>query len=265
MKKILKKSVLSLLLLSIIVVSARLDASYRRPRDNKGYLFKRDENPVIEAPLAIPVPDEYIIEAPDTVVIYVQGETGSLLGGSRQVPIKVRPDGRISLPLLGEVYIEGLTPKEASKKVATLLKDYILEPVVSVEVVSFASKKVYITGAVGRQTTVHYTGNQRVLDVIMSAGYLRYGARNYRVRLIRSDPYHPKTYILNISKLLHKGFSKENMYVRPDDILYIEPTVFKWIGEQVSVLLSPITPAFRAGSTVEDMWDLSDRLKDLGD
>lgn len=218
----------------------------------------------VEAPPAIPVPPTYIIEPPDTVSIYVQGESGILMGGDRDHPIRVRPDGRVSVSILGEIYIEGMTPKQASEKIEEALKKYIRKPSVNVEVMSFNSKKVYITGAVGSQTTIPYTGNQTVLDIIIKAGYQRYGARNYKVRLIRPDVYHPKVYVLNINKLLQEGYSKENMYVFPNDIIYVEPTILRWFGEQVNVLLSPIYPVINVGSAVNTMWDLSDRMKEIG-
>lgn len=233
--------------------------------DDKGYVYKIYKKPFLKAPLAIPVGPGYIIEPPDQIVVYVQGETGSLLGGSRNVPLKVRPDGKISLPLLGEVYIEGYPPEKASEKIAELLKEYIKEPDVSVEVVGFNSKKVYISGAVGSQKAVRYTGNQTVLDVVMGAGYLRYGARNYRIRLMRPDPYYPKKFVLNINKLLHKGISRENMYVQPNDVIYVESTIFRWLGEQINVLVSPVYPLIRVGSTVESIWDLSDRIEERTD
>lgn len=129
---------------------------------------------------------EYVIEPPDILTIQASDALpGRAIVGERLV----RPDGTILLPSYGEVYVVGLTPRQAEAAIADLLDDYLTtRPQVSVDVASYNSKFYYVWGEVDRPGRYPVTGNETVLDAMSLAGGPTPFA-NSRICLVRpTDP-----------------------------------------------------------------------------
>ncbi len=104
------------------------------------------------------------MEAPDAIDISVipQSELNRT--------VTIRPDGKISLPLIGDVFAEGLTPEELTQKLTEEFSKYAKNPSVSVIVTGFNSKKIYVIGEVFRQGAYPYTGTTSVFEAVEVAG-----------------------------------------------------------------------------------------------
>ena len=136
------------------------------------------------APAASPktAGDEYLIGAGDVVQVSVWGEQ------SASVPSAVvRPDGKISVPLLKEVAIAGLTPTQAEKTITEQLDQYIKGANVTVVVSQINSKKIYLLGAVKKEGTISYTYRMTVMQALSEAGGLTDYAKRRKIYVIRSE------------------------------------------------------------------------------
>ena len=126
--------------------------------------------------------DEYLIGAGDVVQISVWGEQ------SASVPSAVvRPDGKISMPLLKEVAISGLTPTQAGKTIAEQLDQYIKGANVAVVVSQINSKKIYLLGAVKKEGTISYTYRMTVMQALSEAGGLTDYAKRKKIYVIHIE------------------------------------------------------------------------------
>ena len=126
--------------------------------------------------------DEYLIGAGDVVQISVWGEQ------SASVPSAVvRPDGKISMPLLKEVALSGLTPAQAEKTIAEQLDQFIKGANVTVVVSQINSKKIYLLGAVKKEGTISYTYRMTVMQALSEAGGLTDYAKRKKIYVIHIE------------------------------------------------------------------------------
>jgi polysaccharide export outer membrane protein len=123
--------------------------------------------------------DTYVIGGNDVLAVTVWKEP--TLSGS----ILVRPDGMISIPLVGDVKAAGLTPAQLAKEITTRLKKYIQDPNVSVVVAAIHSKLVYLIGEVAKTGPVEMTPDMTLLEAISSAGGLTEFANKKKMYILR--------------------------------------------------------------------------------
>lgn len=126
--------------------------------------------------------DTYVIGADDVLSINVWKEPEV----SRSVP--VRSDGKISLPLVGELQAGGQTPRQLEQEIATRLKNYISEPEVTVIVTESKSQRVNILGMVAKPGSYLLTGSTTVLDAIAMAGGFKDFAKQKAIYVLRLAP-----------------------------------------------------------------------------
>lgn len=125
--------------------------------------------------------DSYVIGADDVLAINVWKEPEI----SRSVP--VRSDGKISLPLVGELQAGGQTPRQLEQEVAKRLLSYISEPEVTVIVQDSKSQKINILGMVARPGAYLLTGSTTVLDAIAMAGGFKDFAKQKSIYVLRAN------------------------------------------------------------------------------
>lgn len=144
-----------------------------------------DQTPAVPAQAAPPPPgastDTYVIGPSDVLAIAVWKEPA--LTSS----IPVRPDGMISLPLLGDVMASGLTPLQLSDQISTKLKKFIQDPNVSVVVSQIHSKVIYLLGEVAKKGPIEMLPGMTVLEAIGSAGGLTDYANSKKIYILRND------------------------------------------------------------------------------
>ena len=169
--------------------------------------------------------DEYIVGPLDELTIFVwrNPELGA--------KVQVRPDGRITTPLITDMPAVGKTPKMLADDIKSQLSKYINDPLVSVIVNKPSgtfSQQVRIVGATEKPASLPYRANMTILDAMISVGGLSEYAAGNRARLIRTDRATGKQteYALRLGDLLKKGDSKANVKLEPGDVIIIPETMF---------------------------------------
>lgn len=139
---------------------------------------------------------------------------------------QIRRDGKISLPLVGEVQAAGETPDDLQQNLIKLYAPQISSKEVIVTVESSAFP-VYVTGCVIRPGKISSDKPMTALEAVMEAGGFDYEKANLRnVRVIRSENGVSKSYTLNL-KLALNGNEDKPFYLKPSDIVYV-PERFSW-------------------------------------
>ncbi len=168
-------------------------------------------------PKAVPaghLADSYVIGASDVLAITVwkeQALSGSLL---------VRPDGMISLPLLGDVQASGLTPQQLGEQIAARLKKYVQDPNVTVVISQIHSKVVYMLGEVGKKGPIEMTPGMTLLEAISSAGGLTDYANSKKMYILRVEAGKHVKLPVHYKQAL-KGDSTFNLVLSPDDTIIV--------------------------------------------
>ena len=162
---------------------------------------------------------EYIIGATDVVNVSVWRNQ------DLSVSVPVRPDGKISVPLIGDVQASGETPEHLADSVERRLASYIREPQVSVVVTSMGSHeftdRVRVTGAVGQPTSTPHRDGMTVLDIVLGSGGLTPFASGNNAMLYRSLNGEVVAIPVRLDDILERGDISTNYALRPGDILTI--------------------------------------------
>jgi polysaccharide export outer membrane protein len=176
------------------------------------------------APSATPGEDDAIGPL-DTLTVFVWRNPE--LGAS----VQVRPDGRITLPLITDMVAVGKTPTRLADDIRDALSTYIKDPIVSVIVNSFSgtySQQIRIVGAAEKPASIPYRAEMTLLDAMISVGGLSQYAAGNRARLIRNNAQTGKQdeYKLRIDSLLKRGDIKANVKLMPGDVIIIPESAF---------------------------------------
>jgi polysaccharide export outer membrane protein len=126
--------------------------------------------------------DEYLIGEGDVLQISVYGEPTASVAGAT-----VRPDGRISMPLVKDILVAGLTPSQVETIMQAQLSKAIRAPDVTVIVSQINSKKIFLTGAVKREGPLKYTYRMTVLQAISEAGGLTDYAKRKKIYILHTE------------------------------------------------------------------------------
>ena len=171
------------------------------------------------------VSENYIIGPSDELTLFVwrNAELGA--------HVQVRPDGRITTPLISDMVAAGKTPAQLADDIRAALSQYIQEPLVSVMVDrpqgSF-SQQVRIVGATAHPAALPYRANMTLLDAMIAVGGLSEYAAGDRARLIRIDreTHQQHQYDLRIASLLRRGDVSANVRLEPGDVIIIPESMF---------------------------------------
>ena len=145
--------------------------------------------------------------------------------------VQVRPDGRITTPLITDMVAAGKTPAQLADDIRGALSQYIQEPLVSVMVDrpqgSF-SQQVRIVGATAHPAALPYRANMTLLDAMIAVGGLSEYAAGDRARLVRVDRAtgNQRQYDLRIASLLRRGDIRANVRLEPGDVIIIPESMF---------------------------------------
>jgi len=144
--------------------------------------------------------------------------------------VPVRPDGKISLPLVGDVVAGGRTPDEVAADVKTRLGDYVRDPQVAVILTELRSheylSRVRVTGAVRQPVSITYRQGMTVLDAVLAAGGLTELASADRSELYRKDGGGTRQLDVRLGKIMKKGDLETNYAVQPGDIITVPERAF---------------------------------------
>ena len=161
-----------------------------------------------------PLSSSYVIGPSDVLTVTVWKEP--TLSGN----ILVRPDGMITVPLIGDVQASGLTPLQLADQITDKLKKYVQSPNVSVVVSEIHSKLVYLLGEVGKKGPVEMTSGMTLLDAIAAAGGLTDYANTKKIYILRNEAGKHETIPVHYKEAL-KGNSQFNLILEPGDTIVV--------------------------------------------
>ncbi len=142
--------------------------------------------------------------------------------------LPVRPDGKISSPLVDDMVAVGKTPTQLARDIEKSLSDYIKAPKVSVVVTIALSvySQVKVIGQVKTPESLPFHDGMTVLDAVLAAGGLSEFAAGNRARLVRQDHGKETEIKIKLDDLMNKGDIKQNLPLMPGDILVVPETRF---------------------------------------
>jgi polysaccharide export outer membrane protein len=206
---------------------------------------------------------EYRVLPPDTIQI-ISRHMPEITGIIQQVS----PAGRINLPLVGELEVAGKTPRQIEQMIMDGAKDYYEQVDATVSVVGYNSQKYFIFGEVARPGPEVWTGHDTLLDALAKARptFLAWPKRIYVVRgdepqeggremltnpkkykntgITPETPGNPRRIIMfNLMAMVESGDLTNNILLKPNDVIYVQPNPLARAGLAVQSLLFPVRPA----------------------
>ena len=161
------------------------------------------------------VPYDYQIGAGDQLRIEVWKEPDA------SSSVVVRPDGKISMPLLKEVQVVGLTPTQAEKVITQGLSKTITDPDVTVIVSGLNSKKIYAIGGVKKEGPIPYTYRMSIMQAISEAGGLTDYAKRKKIYVLRTENGVETKLQFNYDAALKGEHMEQNVAMLPGDTLVV--------------------------------------------
>jgi polysaccharide export outer membrane protein len=169
--------------------------------------------------------EEYVIGPLDELTLFVwrNPELGA--------KVQVRPDGRITTPLITDMPAVGKTPRMLAEDIKVALSRYIENPMVSVIVNNFSgtfSQQIRIVGATEKPASIPYRANMTLLDAMIAVGGLSEYAAGNKARLVRFDKVSGKQteYAVRINDLIKRGDTRANVLLVPGDVIIIPESMF---------------------------------------
>ena len=180
---------------------------------------------------------EYLIQAGDEL------EVKFLYNPELNEKLPVRPDGRISLPIVKEVMVVGMSPQKLEELLTQKYKDELKKPDITVIVRSFSAQKVFVDGEVLRAGLVPLTGPLTVMQAISQAGGLKDTARRTQVLVIRQNPDGPFfTSVLDLTKAIDGTDKRQDIALMPYDIVYVPKSAIANVNLFVEQYISKNIP-----------------------
>ncbi|HET7882768.1 MAG TPA: XrtA/PEP-CTERM system exopolysaccharide export protein [Acetobacteraceae bacterium] len=169
--------------------------------------------------------DQYVIGSGDTLSVFVYRNADL-----SEAAVAVRPDGRISVPLIEDITAAGKTPSQLARQIEERLKKYIQDPNVTVIVRSFVGpfdRQIRVIGEATEPAAIPYREHMTLLDVMIATkGLTKYAAGN-RAEVIRRDADGKQVAIrVRLSDLLKEGDIAQNIEMQPGDTLIIPQSWF---------------------------------------
>jgi polysaccharide export outer membrane protein len=171
------------------------------------------ESPKSDTNISVAGPD-YIIGPEDVLHIAVWKES------DLTATLPVRPDGKISLPLLNDVQAAGLTPMQLADSLTEKLKKYVASPRVTVVVSSINSKRIFMVGEVGHAGPLPMLPNMTVLQALSSAGMTQF-ANTKKIYVMRVQNGKQEKLPVNYRKLVKGEQMEQNYLLQPGDTIVV--------------------------------------------
>ena len=157
-------------------------------------------------------PNKYVLGPEDIIFVRTWREADFTF------PVAVRPDGKITVPLVGEVQAAGLTPQLLTTDLKEKLGKYVNNPVVDIFVTDVRSKKYYIDGEVNRTGSFPLVSPTRVLEALSNAGGFKEFADKKHIRILRGN----KTFPFNYNEVSKGKHQEQNIYLDNGDHIIVK-------------------------------------------
>jgi polysaccharide biosynthesis/export protein len=178
--------------------------------------------PVPKPPAASPVSNDYIIGPGDTLQVFVWRNP------ELSVTVPVRPDGKISTPLVENMVAVGKTSPQLARDMETVLSEYVRSPKVNIIVTTAASafSLVKVVGQVTHPAALPYREGMTVLDAVLAVGGLTQFASGNRSRIVRLENGKETSIRVKIADLVNNGDVSQNLPLKPGDVLVVPQSMF---------------------------------------
>ena len=161
------------------------------------------------------MPPDYVIGPEDvlTIVFWREKDLSS--------DVIVRPDGRISLPVLQDVTAAGLTPEQLRDSLTKTAERFVEDPNVTVVVKEINSRRVFITGQVAKPGPYNLTSPMTIVQLIALAGGLLEYADGKNIVIMRTENANPVSYRFNYKEVIERKNLKQNIQLKPGDTVLV--------------------------------------------
>ena len=178
------------------------------------------QGPLVPAPaVAIPVGpavvDDYVIGPDDVLVVQFWREK------DLSAEVTVRPDGKVSLPLLNDIRAAGLTPEQLRDAVLETARKYVEDPIATVIVKQINSRKVFITGQVEKPGPYPLAGRMTVLQLIATAGGLKDWVDGKNILVMRNEGGLQAMYRFNYQDVVRHRNLRQNIELKSGDTVLV--------------------------------------------
>jgi len=178
--------------------------------------------PSVDSPAESKVSDNYMIGPGDTIQVFVWRNP------ELTTTVPVRPDGKITTPLVQDMVAVGKTPSILARDIEKVLAEYVRSPQVNVIVTqpTSAFSQVKVIGQVARPQSIAYRDGLTVLDAVLAVGGLGPFAAGNRAKVIRTENGKPREIKVKIASLVNDGDLKQNIQLQPGDVIVIPESMF---------------------------------------
>lgn len=207
-----------------------------------------EADPEIDLPLAAPRPydkADFPLEKESTSLYHVGPDDVLKIDVPKDPTINglytVNGEGQVLLPYVGPVPVADLTTKEIESKVNNELSKYINKPDTIVGVDKHMSKKVWVIGQVTTPGPIQMKADSMTLqEAIYAAGLFTSDAAIKRTRVITPDYENPIVREVNLTEVLYRGKTRENILLQPNDVIYVPDRMSTHLTAAIRELLMPI-------------------------
>ena len=186
-----------------------------RPLPSEPPSQRSGANTTPATPATVPLPTDYVIGVDDLlgVVFWKEKELSA--------EVVVRPDGKISLPMLNDVRAVGLTPEQLAKVIEQAATKFVRDGGATVMVKEVRSRKVYVIGEVSRPGTFQLASEMTVLQAIAEAGGFLEHADRGDVVIVRNEAGTEKRYKFNYNEVVRGKNTQQNIKLLPGDTILV--------------------------------------------
>jgi polysaccharide export outer membrane protein len=188
----------------------------------------------------VEVPFSYLVGAPDALTISILPEP------TIEAEVVVRPDGMITIPLIGDVMARGRTVPEITAEIEERIARFKRDPHVTVALAAAASTDIVILGEVGRPSSFPLDKETRIVEAIGLVGGTTQFGSDSRIRVIRMENGVTKVLRVNL-RAIRKGDLSTNLMLVAGDFVYVPPTAWARFGYALNALLMPFQPFMGIG------------------
>jgi polysaccharide biosynthesis/export protein len=187
-----------------------------QPAAGQQAVAQAPENGKAVAPAGVPLPAGYVIGPEDMLAVVFWRDK------ELSADVVVRPDGKISVPLLNDVQAAGYTPEQLADVLVKAATKYIADPTATVIVKEIRSRKVYVLGEVGKPGTVPLIGEMNVLQLIATVGGLLEYADKENITIVRMENGKEQRFKFNYKDVVKGKKIEQNIMLKPGDTVVVK-------------------------------------------
>lgn len=178
--------------------------------------------PAPAAATAVDPSTEYVIGPGDTLQVFVWRNP------ELSTTVPVRPDGKISTPLVENIVAVGKTPPQLAREMEQVLSEYVRSPKVNIIVTTAQSafSQVRVVGQVVKPQALPYRQGMTVLDAVLAVGGLTQFASGNRAKIVRIENGKQTELRVRLADLVNKGSVQQNLPLKPGDVLVVPQSIF---------------------------------------